>query len=95
MEELSYQNCRRREIICAVAGFSDAKQLELMWESDARWSGVERSYGGDDVVRLRGSVNIDYTLARLGAERLWKLLGTEPYVPALGCMTGAIRHPLD
>jgi isocitrate lyase len=75
-------------MISAVPGFSDAKQLELMWESDARWSGVKRTYSGDDVVRLRGSVNIDYTLARLGAERLWKLLGSEPFVAALGCMTG-------
>ena len=68
--------------------FSDAKQLELMWESDPRWSGVKRPYTGADVVRLRGSVNIDYTIARLGAAKLWKLLASEPYVAALGSMTG-------
>ena len=68
--------------------FSDAKQLELMWESDPRWAGVKRPYTGADVVRLRGSVNIDYTIARLGAEKLWKLLSSEPYVAALGSMTG-------
>ncbi len=68
--------------------FSDAKQLELMWESDPRWAGIKRPYSGSDVVRLRGSVNIDYTIARLGAAKLWKLLSSEPYVAALGTMTG-------
>jgi len=71
-----------------VQDFSDAKQLELMWESDPRWAGVKRPYRGEDVVRLRGSVHIDHTLARLGAERLWKSLGDEPYVAALGTLTG-------
>jgi isocitrate lyase len=59
-----------------------------MWESDARWAGIKRPYSGKDVVRLRGSVHIDYTLARLGAERLWKSLSSEPYVAALGTLTG-------
>ncbi len=68
--------------------FSDAKQLELMWDSDPRWAGIKRPYSGADVVRLRGSVHIDYTLARVGAERLWKLLSNEPYVAALGTLTG-------
>jgi isocitrate lyase len=71
-----------------VPDFSDAKQLELMWTSDPRWSGVKRPYSGADVVRLRGSVHIDYTLARLGAERLWKSLTGDPYVAALGTLTG-------
>ena len=68
--------------------FSDAKQLELIWKSDPRWNGIERPYSGADVVRLRGSLPIDQTLARVGAERLWKLLSNEPYVAALGSMTG-------
>ncbi len=55
---------------------------------DARWDGVERPYSQADVERLRGTVKIDYTLARLGAEKLWKLLHTEPYVHALGALTG-------
>jgi isocitrate lyase len=71
-----------------VADFTDAKQLELMWESDPRWAGVKRPYSGEDVVRLRGSVHIDYTLARLGADRLWKSLADEPFVAALGTLTG-------
>ena len=53
-----------------------------------RWNGIERPYTDDDVERLRGSVCVEHTLARLGAERLWKLLHKEPYVAALGAMTG-------
>jgi isocitrate lyase len=71
-----------------VPDFSDAKQLDLMWSSDARWSGINRPYSGADVVRLRGSVHIDYTLARRGAERLWKSLANDPYVATLGTLTG-------
>jgi len=58
------------------------------WNTEPRWKGVTRPYTGDDVVRLRGSIQIEYTLARLGAERLWWLLHNEPYVPALGALTG-------
>jgi isocitrate lyase len=53
-----------------------------------RWTGIERPYTDDDVERLRGSVCVEHTLARLGAERLWKLLNKEPYVAALGALTG-------
>jgi isocitrate lyase len=53
-----------------------------------RWQGIERPYTEDDVERLRGSVTVEHTLARLGAERLWRLLHEEPYVAALGAMTG-------
>ncbi|MBD3402017.1 isocitrate lyase [candidate division GN15 bacterium] len=53
-----------------------------------RWLGIERPYSAEDVVRLRGSIKIDYTLATLGAERLWDLLKTEPYVHTLGAQTG-------
>ncbi|MDQ2981838.1 MAG: isocitrate lyase [Actinomycetota bacterium] len=54
----------------------------------ARWQGIARPYSGDDVLRLRGPVHVEHTLARLGAERLWRLLADEPYVAALGAMTG-------
>ena len=64
------------------------KQIELMWETDSRWTGVKRPYGGRDVVKLRGSVAVEYTLARLGAERLWRQLHDCPPVTALGCLTG-------
>jgi isocitrate lyase len=71
-----------------VHDFGDAKQLELMWETDGRWAGIKRPYSGADVVRLRGSVHVEHTLARLGAERLWRLLREEPPVTALGTLTG-------
>jgi isocitrate lyase len=58
------------------------------WETDSRWEGIKRPYTGEDVVRLRGSVVLEHTLARLGAQRLWNLLHTESYVAALGAMTG-------
>src|SRR5688500_10172230 len=53
-----------------------------------RWEGIERPYGEVEVERLRGSVQVEHTLARLGAERLWELLQEEPYVAALGALTG-------
>src|SRR5271169_1963515 len=58
------------------------------WDTNPRWEGVERPYTAEDVLRLRGSVHIEHTLARLGAERLWEMLQTEPYVNALGAGTG-------
>ncbi len=65
-----------------------ASMISSIWETEARWKGIERPYTADDVVRLRGSVMVEHTLARLGAQRLWNLLQTESYVPALGAMTG-------
>jgi len=56
--------------------------------ADSRWKGIERPYTAADVARLRGSVRIEYTLARLGAEKFWKLLQSEPVVAGLGCVTG-------
>ena len=62
--------------------------LEQQWRDDPRWNGMERGYSAADVVRLRGSVAIEYTLARRGAERLWNALETQPCVRALGAVTG-------
>lgn len=67
---------------------SEAARLQDEWASSARWAGVTRPYRADDVLRLRGSVRIEHTLARLGAERLWDLLQSEPFVAALGALTG-------
>lgn len=64
------------------------EQLEREWRENPRWQGIQRPYSAADVVRLRGSVHIEYTLAKLGAQRLWELLHTEPYVAALGALTG-------
>ncbi len=63
-------------------------ELEQQWATDARWADVTRPYGAADVVRLRGSLPVEHTVARHGAERLWELLGSEDYVNALGAMTG-------
>ncbi|HEX9064896.1 MAG TPA: isocitrate lyase [Streptosporangiaceae bacterium] len=63
-------------------------ELQQQWAGDPRWDGTERTYTAADVVRLRGSVTEEHTLARLGAERLWSLLRSEDYVHALGALTG-------
>ena len=63
-------------------------EMTQQWRTDSRWKGVERPYTAEDVVKLRGSVHVEHSLARLGAERLWWLLQNEPYVAALGALTG-------
>ncbi|MGW5980308.1 isocitrate lyase [Bacillus mycoides] len=63
-------------------------KLQESWELDARWKGVTRPYTAEDVIRLRGSIDIEHTLARYGAEKLWKSLHTEDYINALGALTG-------
>ena len=67
---------------------SDAAELAQRWAEDSRWAGILRTYEAEDVVRLRGSVTPEHTLARLGAERLWQLLANEDYVAALGALSG-------
>lgn len=66
----------------------EAAGLAERWRTDPRWQGIERPYEAGDVIRLRGSIRIEHTLARLGAERLWRLLQRPGYVRALGAMTG-------
>ncbi len=65
-----------------------AATLQREWETSPRWAGVQRTYSADDVVRLRGSVQEEHTLARLGAERLWAMLHEDGYVATLGALTG-------
>ncbi len=65
-----------------------ASELESYWKGNVRWQGIVRPYSAEEVIRMRGSVQIEYTLARLGAERLWNLLHAESYVAALGALTG-------
>jgi len=62
--------------------------MNTNWATDPRWSGIERNYSLDDVRRLQGSVVVEHTFARRGAEKLWDLLHTEKFVPALGALTG-------
>ncbi|MBR7794451.1 isocitrate lyase [Agaribacter marinus] len=67
---------------------SRAEIIKEEWENNQRWSGVERPYTANDVIRLRGSIDLNYSLAELGSRKLWKLLHTEKYIHALGALTG-------
>ena len=66
----------------------DVAALKKDWAENPRWRGIRRDYGAEDVVRLRGSVRIEHTLARRGAEKLWKLCAERPFVNSLGAFTG-------
>src|SRR3954451_23255263 len=71
-----------------VMASSTAAELQIEWDSDPRWQGVERPYSPEDVIRLRGVIQEERTLARHGAERLWGLLHDQDYIHALGALTG-------
>src|SRR5690349_25061710 len=66
----------------------EIRALEQDWATNPRWKGIKRGYTAADVVRLRGSVKIEHTLARLGAEKLWKRCNEMPFVNSLGALTG-------
>ncbi|HEU6452352.1 MAG TPA: isocitrate lyase, partial [Gemmatimonadaceae bacterium] len=68
---------------------AEIEALERSWQGDTRWDGIQRNYSAAEVVSLRGSFRIEHTLARLGAERLWKLLHEDGYVHTFGALTGA------
>ena len=65
-----------------------AEQLRMDWTNNPRWAGVTRSYSAEEVVRLRGTIAVEHSIARQGAEKLWKSLHNEPFVNALGALTG-------
>ncbi|MGM7703237.1 isocitrate lyase [Pseudalkalibacillus sp. Hm43] len=65
-----------------------ALKMQMDWDTNKRWDGVTRPYTPEDVIRLKGSIDIEHTLARHGAEKLWNLLHNEDYVNALGALTG-------
>ncbi len=67
---------------------SQPTEIHREWDSNPRWSGIRRDYSHEDVERLRGTVRVEYSLARQGAEKLWRLMREEPYVNALGALTG-------
>jgi isocitrate lyase len=67
---------------------TDAEAMRRIWEHDERWRGIRRDHDAADVVRLRGSVPIEHSLARRGSQRLWKLLHDDDYIAALGALTG-------
>ncbi len=66
----------------------NADQITMEWNTRPRWKGIVRDYTAEDVVRLRGSVHIEYSLAHMGAEQLWDLLNREPYINTMGALTG-------
>jgi isocitrate lyase len=65
-----------------------AQKLQKEWSESPRWRGIKRAYSAEDVVRLRGSIQVEQTLARRGSEKLWRLVNEEPFVNALGALTG-------
>ncbi len=65
-----------------------AEQLRKEWQTNPRWQGVERAFKAEDVVRLRGTVHVEHSLARLGAQKLWRFMHEKPFVNALGALTG-------
>jgi isocitrate lyase len=79
---------KERKVLDVDTISQQAASLRQKWETDPRWAAITRNYTAEDVIRLRGSVTEEHTLARLGAEKLWRLLGTEDAVRALGALTG-------
>ena len=67
---------------------TEIRNLQKDWAENARWQGIKRDYSAEDVIRLRGSIGVEHTLARRGATRLWELLHSEPFVNSLGALTG-------
>ena len=67
---------------------AQAAALKQEWETNPRWKGITRPYSAEDVVKLRGSLPIEHTLAKVGSQKLWKLINEEPFINALGALTG-------
>jgi len=86
IEELAME--LEQKLTCHHIDFDEVDELEERWEKDPRWNGVLRPYRAAEVLNLRGTLKIDYTFARVGAKRLWRLLKTEEYIGALGALTG-------
>ena len=80
---------KKIEVEVALDARAEAESLAREWQTDARWEGIERTYTAEDVVRLRGSVRIEHTVARRGATRLWSRLADENPVRTFGALTGA------
>src|SRR6266542_590248 len=78
MRDLSYSERLGRAAAC----------LKSHWAKSPSWRGIERTYTAEDVIGLRGTITVEHTLARLGADRLWTLMWRTPFVAALGAMTG-------
>jgi len=86
IEEKAAEICRR--LSCHEVESDEIEDLQQRWENDPRWKGLVRPYTAEEALRLRGTLKIDYTFAKVGAKRLWYLLHNEDYVAALGALTG-------
>ncbi len=86
IEDKAKELCER--LSCHEIQGDEAACIQQEWDSDPRWKGIKRPYSPEDVLKLRGTLKIEYTFAEAGAQRLWHLLQTEDYIPALGAMTG-------
>ena len=67
---------------------TEIRNLQKDWAENSRWQGIKRDYSAEDVIRLRGSIGVEHTLARRGATRLWEQLHSAPFVNSLGALTG-------
>ncbi|MBS3732243.1 MAG: isocitrate lyase [Desulfobacterales bacterium] len=89
MKTVSEQAVELEEkISCHMIDNQEIDALARSWETDPRWQGIERPYTASDVLNLRGTLPVEYTYASAGAKRLWRLLNSEDFVPALGALTG-------
>jgi isocitrate lyase len=86
IEEKAIELCER--LSCHEILEDDAECIQSQWDNDPRWNGIQRTYTPDDVLKLRGTLKLEYTFAEAGAKRLWHLLQTEEYIAALGALTG-------
>jgi isocitrate lyase len=86
IEEKAMELCER--LSCHEVDVDDVAIMRDEWENDPRWEGVTRPYTPEEVLALRGTLKVEYTFATAGAKRLWYLLKTEDYIPALGALTG-------
>jgi len=80
--------CHQEDPMPAPSREEQIKALEQDWAQNPRWKGIRRTYSAADVVRLSGSIRVEHTLAKRGAEKLWNLVNTEPFVNTLGALTG-------
>lgn len=86
IEEKAMELCER--LSCHEVDVDDVAIMRAEWEKDPRWKGITRPYAPEEVLALRGTLKVEYTFATAGAKRLWYLLQTEDYIPALGALTG-------
>jgi isocitrate lyase len=86
IEEKAKELCDK--LSCHEIPEDETAELKQQWDCDPRWQGVERPYSAEEVLKLRGTLKVEYSFADAGAKRLWHLLKTEDYIPALGALTG-------